>query len=132
MRSTEGFTPLHLAARAQSTSVASLLLASGADSSIVDASGRTALHYAAQTGNWSLFHSLHEHAACSVLQPDNRGEPVHFVVTPPLMSQIPSSESNISRQAQEGSISGEQEQLGNLSGCAQDSHLSTMLWKEAR
>lgn len=78
-KNTAGLTALHVAARARSLAVVRLLLASGCDGSLTDASGRAALHYAAQTGEWLLFSALYAHPACAVMDPDDRGEPVHRV-----------------------------------------------------
>jgi ankyrin repeat protein len=66
-------TPLHVAARAQATAVASLLLQAGADGGRIDGYGRAALHYAAQTADWALFSVLHARPECLVLSTDMDG-----------------------------------------------------------
>ena len=47
-QTSEGWTPLHLAAKECRLHVLNALLADGADSSLVDANGCPALHYAAR------------------------------------------------------------------------------------
>ncbi len=77
-QNTADLTPLHVAARARSVAVVRLLLECSCDGSLADASGRAALHYAAQSGEWPLFSTLYEHPACAVMDADDRGEQLHL------------------------------------------------------
>lgn len=57
----EGWTALHLAAKDRHLHIVSLLLEAGADASIQDAHGCTALHFAARIADSALFQMLYKH-----------------------------------------------------------------------
>ena len=74
-QTSEGWTPLHLAAKECRLHVLNALLADGADSSLVDANGCPALHYAARIGDTTLFQALYRHPSCQPHAQDLNGEP---------------------------------------------------------
>ena len=73
-QTSEGWTPLHLAAKECRLHVLNALLADGADSALVDANGCPALHYAARIGDTSLFQALYRHPSCQPHAQDLNGE----------------------------------------------------------
>ena len=69
----EGWTPLHLAARRCCTEVVEELLAAGADASLLDAEGRSALHSVARAADVELFGMLFARAGGMAAVRDAKG-----------------------------------------------------------
>lgn len=70
----EGWSALHLASKDCRLHVVNALLMAGAESSLVDANGCTALHYAARIGDMTLFQALYRRSADHFRLQDIKGE----------------------------------------------------------
>ena len=84
MRQLDGLTPLHMAAMQRGgAAVAKMLLEAGADATLADNDGCTALHQALRLADHALFQTLHAALASAPPATDRRGEqhPV-FAYTP--------------------------------------------------
>lgn len=74
----EGWTALHLAAKDRHLHIVSLLLEAGADASIRDAHGCTALHFAARIADTALFQMLYKHPTSQPGLESPSGRSFHF------------------------------------------------------
>lgn len=72
-QTTEGWAPLHLAARENRLTVVGVLLAAGGDVSQVDSNQTLPLHLAARGGDVGLFQALYRRSGEVCRQRDNKG-----------------------------------------------------------
>lgn len=70
----QGWAPLHLSTKDNRLQVVEELLAAGADSSLQDSQGRTALHFSARIGDVTMFQTIFKHPSCKADLMDCRGK----------------------------------------------------------